>query len=85
MPRVRVNGAELHYESAGSGPETVVLSHGLLWSGEMFRAQVRHLSSRYRVVTYDHRGQGRSETTRAGYAMDDPSPLGQPLMRVSRS
>jgi pimeloyl-ACP methyl ester carboxylesterase len=71
MPHLRVNGAELHYESAGSGPETVVFSHGLLWSGEMFRAQVRHLSSRYRVVTYDHRGQGRSETTPAGYDMDN--------------
>jgi pimeloyl-ACP methyl ester carboxylesterase len=70
MPRVRVNGAELHYASTGSGPETVVFSHGLLLSGEMFREQVRHLSPRYRVVTYDHRGQGRSETTPGGYDMD---------------
>jgi pimeloyl-ACP methyl ester carboxylesterase len=71
MPRVRVNGAELHYESTGSGAETVVFSHGLLWSGEMFREQVRHLSPRYRVVIYDHRGQGRSETTPGGYGMDN--------------
>ena len=71
MPRVRANGVELHYDSTGSGPEAVVLSHGLLFSGEMFREQVRHLAGRYRVITYDHRGQGSSEVTRAGYDMDN--------------
>lgn len=70
MPTVRANGAELYYESTGSGPETVVLSHGLLWNGDLFREQVRHLSPRYRVVVYDHRGQGRSELTRGGYDME---------------
>jgi pimeloyl-ACP methyl ester carboxylesterase len=70
MPTLRANGAELYYQSTGSGPETVVLSHGLLWSGDMFREQVRHLSPGYRVVTYDHRGQGRSEVTAGGYDMD---------------
>jgi pimeloyl-ACP methyl ester carboxylesterase len=71
MARIRVNGVEIHYDSTGTGPETVVFSHGLLFSGEMFREQVFHLADRYRVVTYDHRGQGRSEVTRAGYGMDD--------------
>jgi pimeloyl-ACP methyl ester carboxylesterase len=71
MPRIRVNGVELHYDSTGSGPEAVVLSHGLLFSGEMFREQVRHLADRYRVITYDHRGQGLSEVTAAGYGMDN--------------
>jgi pimeloyl-ACP methyl ester carboxylesterase len=71
MPRIRVNGVELHYDSTGSGPETVVLSHGLLFSGEMFREQVRHLADRYRVITYDHRGQGLSEVTTSGYDMDN--------------
>ena len=41
MPRIRVNGVELHYESNGSGAEAVVLAHGLLFSGEMFRGQGR--------------------------------------------
>lgn len=71
MPRIRVNGVDLHYDSAGSGTEAIVLSHGLLFSGEMFREQVRHLSVRYRVITYDHRGQGRSEVTASGYGMDN--------------
>lgn len=70
MPRLRVNGVDLYYESTGTGPETVVLSHGLLLSGDMFREQVRHLAPRYRVVVYDHRGQGRSEVAATGYDMD---------------
>jgi len=71
MPTIRVNCVELHYDSTGSGRESVVLSHGLLFSGEMFRDQVRHLAERYRVIAYDHRGQGLSEVTGAGYDMDN--------------
>lgn len=70
MPTLRVNGVELYYESSGAGPETVVLSHGLLMSGDMFREQVRYLSPRYRVVVYDHRGQGRSDLTARSHDMD---------------
>jgi 3-oxoadipate enol-lactonase len=70
MPHLQVNGARLYYEEHGAGPETVVLAHGLLWSGRMFDAQVRALSGRYRCIAYDHRGQGLSEVTRVGYDMD---------------
>lgn len=70
MPELSVNGATLHYESTGDGPETIVFAHGLLWSGEMFGAQVAALAPRYRCVTFDFRGQGRSEVTASGYDMD---------------
>jgi pimeloyl-ACP methyl ester carboxylesterase len=70
MPTIRVNGVELYYESTGSGPQTVVFSHGLLMSADMFREQVRFLSPRYRVVAYDHRGQGRSDLTARAHDMD---------------
>jgi len=71
MPTIRVNGVELHHDSTGSGCEAVMLSHGLLLSGEMFREQVRHLAERFRVITCDHRGQGLSEVTISGYDMDN--------------
>ncbi|QJW91390.1 alpha/beta fold hydrolase [Spirosoma taeanense] len=70
MPYLTTNGTELYYESTGTGPETIVFSHGLLWSGHMFHSQVAALRNRYRVITYDHRGQGRSRVTREGYDMD---------------
>lgn len=70
MPTITINGAEIYYEDTGQGEETIVFSHGLLWSGRMFQAQVAALQGRYRCITYDHRGQGRSEVTAGGYDMD---------------
>jgi 3-oxoadipate enol-lactonase len=73
MPTMQVNGAELYYEdtgdSGGSHPP-ILFAHGLLWSGRMFDAQVAALRDRYRCVTFDFRGQGRSSVTRDGYDMD---------------
>ncbi len=61
MPAEIVNGVSIHYEDSGEEDLVpVVFSHGLLFSGRMFEAQVAALRGRYRVVTYDHRGQGRS-------------------------
>lgn len=71
MPHIKVNDVSLYYEDTGStGKETIMFSHGLLWSGAMFAAEVAHLKNRYRVITYDHRGQGQSEVTTGGYDMD---------------
>ena len=70
MPFKHINGADIYFEESGSGPETIVFSHGLLMSGDMFGEQVKALSSRYRCICYDHRGQSRSEVTKSGYDMD---------------
>src|SRR5687768_12235716 len=70
MPTLQVDGATLHYEDTGGAAETVVFAHGLLWSGRMFDAQVQALRGRYRCVTFDFRGQGKSEVTADGYDMD---------------
>lgn len=70
MPTMRVNGATIAYEESGSGQETIVFAHGLLWDGYMFHKQIAALRDRYRCVTLDFRGQGKSEVTRDGYDMD---------------
>jgi 3-oxoadipate enol-lactonase len=70
MPHIRVNGVNLYYEDSGGTGEPIVFSHGLLWSGKMFCAQVAALKDRYRVITYDHRGQGQSEVAPDGYDME---------------
>ena len=51
---------KLHYDITGSGPLTVVLTHGLAASGETWRAIVERLAPHYRVLTWDLRGHGRS-------------------------
>lgn len=60
MPRIKVRDTELYYEDTGGPGPVILFSHGLLWSGRMFEAQVAALKDRYRCVTYDHRGQGQS-------------------------
>lgn len=52
----------LYYEDTGPGStgETIVFSHGLLWSTELFAPQIAALRERYRCIAYDHRGQGKS-------------------------
>ena len=70
MPLIDVNGTQLNYRIDGDGPETVVMAHGLLMDLSMYDAQVAALSAHYRVIRYDHRGQGDSQATREGLGMD---------------
>lgn len=62
MATMQVNGTELYYEDTGPGStgETIAFSHGLLWSTELFAAQIEALRGRYRCIAWDHRGQGKS-------------------------
>lgn len=86
MASVKVNGVELYYKESGAGPETIVFSHGLLMDHAMFEAQRAAFESRYRVIAYDHRGQGNSSDPGTGYDMDtiaeDASALIQALNAV---
>jgi pimeloyl-ACP methyl ester carboxylesterase len=54
-----VNGTNLYYETAGSGP-AVVLIHGGLVDSRLWDEQMQPLAKRFRVVRYDLRGFGRS-------------------------
>lgn len=70
MPTITVNGVNLFYKESGSGPETIVFSHGLLMDNSMFEPQRTAFEHRCRVIAYDHRGQGQSAVTGSGYDMD---------------
>lgn len=73
MPTIPINGTVISYEDTGprEGAETILFSHGLLWSSAMWAAQVAEFRDRYRCVAYDHRGQGRSaESTLKSIGMD---------------
>jgi non-heme chloroperoxidase len=60
------DGVRLRYLEAGSG-QTLVLVHGWSQAAELFRYQLDGLSDRYRVIAYDQRGHGASDTPAFGY------------------
>ena len=72
MPTITINNCDYYYENQGKqdAKETIVFSHGLLWSMKMFEKQVQFFNDNYRIITYDHRGQGKSSVTDNGYDMD---------------
>lgn len=70
MPYLKIHGANIYYEEHGTAPETIVFSHGFLWSGYMFHGQIVALKNHYRCVTFDFRGQGQSEATPSGYDIE---------------
>ncbi len=67
-PQSRVR---LHVEDTGGNGRPVVLIHGWPLSAEAWRAQIGPLQDAgYRVLAYDRRGFGRSDTPSAGYDYD---------------
>ncbi len=60
-------GEDICYEVSGSGPESVVLGHGLGGNHAVWFQQVPVFAEHFRVVTWDQRGFGKS-SNRAGAA-----------------
>ncbi len=58
-----MRGQRLYYQDTGPGAVPLVLSHGFLMDSDMFQPQVEALSGRHRVITWDQRGHGRTESS----------------------
>jgi 3-oxoadipate enol-lactonase len=59
---IMINGMRLAYTDDGPrDAPALVFSHSLFFSSRMFHHQVAYFSDRYRVICYDHRGQGASD------------------------
>lgn len=84
MPDVTAHGIDLHYIDSGSGSASIVFAHGLLMNHSMFEAQRQALGVRYRVLAYDHRGQGDSAPGSA-YDMDCLTEDAVELIRATAS
>jgi pimeloyl-ACP methyl ester carboxylesterase len=67
MPKVRLNNVSLYYEAEGTG-RPVVLIHGHTLNLRMWDSQVPFLARDHRVIRYDVRGHGRSDSPSTGYA-----------------
>ncbi len=70
MPFCDVSGAQIFFEDSGGDKAPILFSHGLLWSGEMFAAQVEALRETYRCISWDHRSQGRSPDSPTAFDME---------------
>ena len=71
MPKIKVNGVNIHYITVGSGPDVVML-HGFLGNLALWHLyMVPLLRKEYRVTTYDLRGHGYSEVPPTGYTAAD--------------
>ncbi len=69
MPELSLGDFSLHFEVEGAGPP-LVLVPGLGGVGAYWRPQVEAFSGRYRVMTHDHRGCGRSSRSQIEYSIE---------------
>ena len=63
------DGVNLYYEVAGEG-KPIVFIHGWTADHTSFEAQVKNLSSEFKIITYDLRGHGASDRPEKGLTMN---------------
>ncbi|HEY8641870.1 MAG TPA: alpha/beta hydrolase [Candidatus Dormibacteraeota bacterium] len=63
MPHADMNGQRIWFSDSGGVGSPLVLTHGFLLDSDMFEPQVAALGEEYRVITWDQRGHGRTEST----------------------
>lgn len=66
MASAQINGIAIHYDETGTGP-ALLLSHGYSATRRMWDAQRRAFGDRYRVIAWDMRGHGETDSP------DDPT------------
>jgi pimeloyl-ACP methyl ester carboxylesterase len=71
MPKLNVNGVELHYIALGYGPNVIML-HGFLGNLAVWHLEIApQLRNSFRITTYDLRGHGYSQVTPDHYTAAD--------------
>ena len=71
MATLTRNGVDLHYVAEGSG-RAILLTHGFGASSRMWEGQVAALRDRYRVIAWDMRGHGDTDSP------EDPAVYSEP-------
>jgi pimeloyl-ACP methyl ester carboxylesterase len=61
-----VDGIDIHWTSAGSGSQTVIFVHGWTCDETSWQGQVPVISQKYRVITLDLPGHGKSGSPKDG-------------------
>ena len=68
MPTIRSNDIDIYYEEHGSG-EPLLLIMGWGCNAATWKPQVPGLAERFRVITFDNRGVGRSSAPKQSYTV----------------
>ena len=69
MKYTELHGDRVAYQDVGTGPEALLLIHGMAGSSETWRAVIPQLSRKYRVVAPDLLGHGQSAKPRGDYSL----------------
>ena len=59
--KATLNGIEIEYQDGGQGP-AVLLGHGYSATGRMWDGQRAALGDRWRIISWDMRGHGQTES-----------------------
>ena len=68
MPHIKTNGIKTYYEIKGRG-NPLVFIHGITNTRDVWNPQLEYFSDKFKVVTYDVRGHGKSEGNSDEYSM----------------
>src|SRR5262245_66485299 len=69
MPRIDIGELALNVEERGSGPAFLFIP-GLVGLLNAWEFQMAEFSSRYRCISFDHRGAGDSDKRKDAYATE---------------
>lgn len=69
MPTAQTNGIRTYYEVSGGG-QPLVLIHGVSLDHKMWLPQIPYYSKKYRVLVYDVRGHGQSDSSDGVYSVE---------------
>jgi pimeloyl-ACP methyl ester carboxylesterase len=68
MPTAHINGISMYYEVHGSGAP-LLFSHSFMSDSSVRTMQIPAFCQRYQFITYDSRGQGKSDSPAGEYSI----------------
>src|SRR5499426_4200043 len=81
--KITANGISMNYTLDGPANAPVVtLSHSLATTLAMWQPQLKALTARWRVLSYDTRGHGGTDAPRAAYTLDQLADDALALLRA---
>lgn len=71
MPFADIRNQRFYYEDTGGDGPAIVFTHGYFMDSSMFSPQIAEFAHDHRVVTWDWRGFGQTETDRTAFTLWD--------------